>query len=140
MIMGETDTLHRLTARQSRFLVALLESSTVREAARLAGVSETTAWRYLADSGVKRELAQRTDGLITQTSAGVCADMAEARGALVAVMRDPEAPCSARVTAARAILDAGMRLYELMTLAGRVSAIERAVFGELVEAEPEGAE
>jgi len=43
---------------------------------------------------------------------------------LVEIMRDEEASDSSRVSAARAVLDSGLRLAELVTLAERVAAIE----------------
>ncbi len=37
-----------LTTRQRCFIVALLETATLRDAAEIAGVAESTAWRYIA--------------------------------------------------------------------------------------------
>lgn len=115
----------RLSQRKRRFVIALLETPTIREAAKAAGVGETTAWNYLREPAVRSELASRTDALITQAGAGLLADMADARQVLKTVMADPATGAGARVSAARAILDAGLRLFELVALAERVSALEQ---------------
>ena len=109
--MGDNDRQTALTPRQLRFVAALLEAGTIREAAKTAGLGESTAWRYLADAAVKAEIARRADGLLTHSSASVFADMAEARAVLVTVMRDPCAGNSARIAAARLISDAGVQLF-----------------------------
>jgi len=116
-----------LTVRQRRFVLALLESPTVREAAQVAGVGETTAWRYLSEDSVRAELARRTDGLLTQAASGLLSDMAEARATLLGVMRSATAGDGAKVSAARAVLDAGLRLFELYSLADRMAAVEQRI-------------
>jgi len=113
-----------LSHRQRRFVLALLETPTIRHAAKAAEISETTAWKYLGDAQVRSELANRTDAMITQAGAGLLADMASARAVLKTVMLDGRAPHASRVSAARAILDAGLRLFELVALTERVNALE----------------
>lgn len=113
-----------LTTKQRRFVVALLARPTVREAAAEAGVSESTAWRYLGDSAVKRELATRQDALLAQVSSGIVGDMTEARQVLLDVMRDHKTADGVRVRAALGVLDTGLKLFELVSLSDRVSALE----------------
>jgi len=119
--MSENGTLSR---KQRRFVGALLNRPTVREAAAEADVSESTAWRYLGDSAVKRELATRQDALLAQVTSGLVGDMTEARQVLLDVMRANDAADGVRVRAALGVLDAGLKLFELLALADRVAAIE----------------
>lgn len=118
-----------LTTRQRRFIAALLETATIRDAAKAAGVGERTAWHYLTLATVRSEISRRTDGLLTQASAGLLADMAESRATLLQVMRNRHASDAARVSAAGKVLDAGMRLFELVALADRVAELERRIGG-----------
>ena len=113
-----------MNQRQRRFVLALLETPTIRHAAKAAGISETTAWKYLGDAQVRGELAHRTDALIAQAGAGLLVDMAEARLVLKSIMLNSLVQPASRVSAARAILDAGLRLFELVALADRVNALE----------------
>jgi phage terminase small subunit len=119
--MGDSECL---TTKKRRFVAALLASPTIVKAAETAGVSETTAWRYLSDSTVRREVADRQGAMLAQASAGVVGDMAKAREVLCDVMANELASAASRVSAARAILECGLRLFELVTLADRVAILE----------------
>jgi len=114
----------RLTAKQRRFLAALASSRTVKEAADSAKIGERTAWRYLADPGVKAELAAGQDALLGMATRGLVEDMQTARLVLKAVMLDRTAAPSARVSAARAVLEASLRFAEMVSLAERVARLE----------------
>ena len=115
----------RLSAKQRRFVAFLATTPTIRDAAKAADVGETTAWRWLRQPAVKAEIRQRQDAMLSQVSAGIVADMAKARAALVAVVNDKTATPSQRTTAAGKLLDCGLRLFELVALADRVAEIER---------------
>ena len=119
--MSENKTL---STRQRRFVAALAATSTVRAAAKAAGIAEATAWRYLDDSDVKAEITRRQDAMLAQVTAGVVADMTEARAALIGMMRDTDTADSVRVRAASKVLDTGLKLFELITLADRVANLE----------------
>ena len=110
-------------------MVALLDARTIREAAAKSEVAETTAWRYLSDGAVKAAIAQRQDAILAQVTGGVVADMSEARGVLVDIMRNPSAKDSDRIRAAGLILDAGLKMLEVLTLADRVAALEKQMGG-----------
>ena len=124
--MAENRTL---SARQRRFVIALLDARTIREAASKARIAETTAWRYLSEDAVKAAIARRQDAILAQVTDGIVADMSEARGVLVDIMRDASARDSDRVRAAGLILDAGLKLFEVLTLADRVAALEQRTEG-----------
>jgi site-specific recombinase XerC len=121
--MAETG---RLTAAAARFVGALLTARSIRDAASAAHVSERAAYRYLAQPAVRAELAARQQSLLASVSGGLAADMEQARALLVAMMTDPAVPPGVRVRAALGVLDCGLRLAELVTLAERVAALEAA--------------
>ena len=72
----------RLTARQKKALRALLSCSTVRAAAKRAGVGEATIHRYLHDPQFKAELRARQDELMAATVAGLTTVASESIGKL----------------------------------------------------------
>lgn len=123
--MERNDTSHSLTARQRRFVAAMLTAVTIEEAAELAGIARVTAHRYLRDPAVKLALSDAFDEALSQTTRQVVAAMTEALQTLKEVHSDEEKPVGARVTAARAILEAGPRLREAIDIAERVTALER---------------
>ena len=114
-----------LTVRQRKFVAALLAAPTVREAAKVAGICETTSHRYLADPRVRAALAERQDGVLGQVSRRLASEMGTALDVLVAVMGNDLMPPAPRVSAARAVLECGLKLAELVALAERVADIER---------------
>ena len=120
----------RLTTKQRRLVAAALSAPTLREAAHLAGVSEPTAWRYLRAPAVRQELAARQDGILGQVARRLACQMGAALDALSEVMEDTAAHPGARVSAARAVLESGLRLAELVSLSARVAELERIVSKE----------
>ena len=120
----------RLTTKQRRLVAAALSAPTLREAAHLAGVSEPTAWRYLRAPAVRRELAERQDGILAHVARRLASEMGTALDVLSEVMGDTEVHPGARVSAARAVLESGLRLAELVTLSERVAALKRIVARE----------
>jgi len=114
-----------LTARQARFVAALLTAVSISEAASLAHIGERSAWRYLAEPEVLAELSRRQDAILGAAAAGLAGDVSQAREVLRAVMGDKLAPVGARVSAAGKVLDSAMRLVELAALARRVADLER---------------
>lgn len=113
-----------LDAAQGRALAALLSCATVAEAAKRSRLSEPTLYRYLRDetfrAAYRRARADVVDHAITQLQR----DCAIASKTLRDVCEDAGAPASARVAAARIILDGAVRAVEVQDLAARVEALE----------------
>ena len=119
--MSTNDTL---TQRQRRFVAALFATTSVVDAAAQAGVCQATGWRYLRDERVLAELARLQDGVLASAAAGLASDLQLARQTLRDAQTADDVPWSARVSAARAILEAALRLVELASLARRLSELE----------------
>ena len=115
---------HELSPRQKRFVTAMLTAKTIDQAAKVVGVTERTGQKYLADPAVKRALGRALDKALGQTTRQVVVAMTSALETLEAIHTDSDAPTGARVSAARAILDAGPRLREALDLAERVTMLE----------------
>jgi len=96
----------------------------------MAGVSEPTAWRYLRAPAVRRELAAQQDGILGHVARRLACEMGRALDVLSEVMGDTAAHPGARVSAARAVLESGLRLAELVSLSERVAALERIMAKE----------
>jgi phage terminase small subunit len=116
-----------LNARQRRFVAALVANATVRDAAAAAEIGERTAWRYLQQPAVKKALAERQDVVLAHVSRRLATEMGAALDVLGSIMRDRAASDAARVSAARAVLDSGLKLAELVSLAERVTLLEERV-------------
>ncbi len=118
------DAQTKLPGKQAAALAALLAHPTVRDAARAANVAEGTLWRYLADptftAHYKKARRQVTEHLIARLTA----DSTKAAKVLIDVAEDEAAPASARVSAARTIIEQALRGAELRDLVTRIDALE----------------
>ena len=116
-----------ITPRQRRFIGVLMGAKSVEDAARLAEVGERTAHRWLTLPAFRSALSAALDDAMGQATRRAVAAMTEAVGTLEEVHTDGEAPTGARVSAARAILEAGPRLREASDLSQRLSELEAIV-------------
>lgn len=114
----------RLTVRQRRFIAALIAHRTIGEACEAAGIGERTGYRYLSNPAVRYALSEAQTQELGQITRKAVAAMTEALETLVGIAKDVAAPASARVSAARAILENALRFHEAVDLAERVAALE----------------
>jgi len=113
-----------LKPRQARFAAALLGARSVAEAAELVGVCERTGRRWAELPAVRDALqvaeSEAMDAAVRRAVAG----MSAAVDVLLEIARNPRSPVGARVSAARALLDAAPRLWEARELDARVAVLE----------------
>ena len=120
-----------LTPAQKRFLNALLGARTVKEAAALAGIAETTGYRFMSRPRFRAELQRVQDMLLQQALGATLGMLTDALHTLSEVMNDQSAAPAVRVSAARAVLEIGIRFAEYAALAERVAALEAQLAGGL---------
>jgi len=113
-----------LSARQRRFVAALMTARTIEDAATIAGVTKRTGMRYLADPNVRAAVNEAQAQALAQVTRQAVQAMTEALDVLRGIASDEDAPSGSRVSAARAILENGLRYNEAVTLAERVSELE----------------
>ncbi len=114
-----------LSPNQAKALSALLTHLSIAEAASACGLNERTVRRYLEDATFSAEYLRARRLLVSQTTGQLQAATGEAVGALRAVMEDQAAPASARVAAARVVLELSYKGVEVEDLARRVEALEQ---------------
>jgi AcrR family transcriptional regulator len=120
------DASEKLPGRQEAALLALLNNPTVRDAAKAAKLSEATVWRYLRDDAFRTRYQAARRNLLSQTSLRLQSDASHAAKVLRDIADDKTAPASARVSAARAILDSAIKAVEVEDLLPRLQALEAA--------------
>ncbi len=118
-----------MTAKQRRFVAALLVGHDRPGAEAAAGISARTAARYLALPAVADALAQGTAAAFQGAAAQAAPLVGEAMGALRGIMADPLKPAGVRCRAALGIIEAATRLHEVAVLEGRIRALEDEVMG-----------
>jgi hypothetical protein len=119
------DAEKKLPGKQEAALTALLQHGTTRAAAAACGVNESTLWRYMQDADFQRRHRAARRAVVEQTISMLQQAGAAAVATLVKVMQDTAAPASARVSAARAIIEQGVSAVELTDLQQQVEEIKR---------------
>ena len=115
----------KLSAKQEKALAALLQHGSVRGAAGALGVSEVTVFRYLQGAEFQRQYRAARAQMV-ETALAMMQRLCEgAVHTLAAVMKDADAPASARVAAARTVLETSMKAVEMEELIERVERLEQ---------------
>ena len=122
-----------LTALKQRFVSALLVHNTIADAAAALGISERTAHRYMKDAAVRAALFSAQQEVLRAACQRALQETMRALSVLVDIASDAMAPAAARVSAARTIIDAATKLYDVANLTERVRALEQKVAGVLNE-------
>ena len=120
----------KLTPKQERAVLALLEQATLEEAAQAIGINKTTLWRWLQVPDFQAAYMQARRESVKQAVARLQKYAGEAVDTLHEVMTDASAPAFARTGAAKAMLDYAMKAVELEDLAGRVALLEKMMEGK----------
>lgn len=113
---------------KERALAALLEHPTHEGAAKAAGISARTLRRYLQDDEFRDEYEKRCALIITEASNRLMRTTGAAIDALLQVSQDANGPPYARVSAARALLDANLRYSESKSMKAAARAADVPVF------------
>jgi len=112
-----------LSVRQKRAVVALLQSTSIKEAASVAGIGEKTMYRYLNDDAFRAELHAQQDAALAAAAAALAGMMGDALAVLRDTLQDDDASDSVKVRAAQIIVDE-RRMIELVALARDVRQLE----------------
>ena len=109
-----------------QLLLALACGASVENAARQAGVSESTAYRRLADSDFGQRLKDLRADMVQRTAGALTAAATEAVRTLLELQK-PSAPPAVRLGAARSVLEIGMKVREVADLEERLVALEESL-------------
>ncbi len=113
-----------LPEKQEAALLALLSHKTLKESALAAGISMPTLWRYLRDPVFSLRYREARRELVECAMVRLQNDAEHAACVLRDVADDKQAPASARVTAARTIIELSVKSVELGDLQQRLAALE----------------
>ncbi|OAT82230.1 phBC6A51 family helix-turn-helix protein [Desulfotomaculum copahuensis] len=113
------------STKQELALVTLLESPSIGEAARKVGIGERTLWRWLQNPEFSERYRELKQQILHQAVSRLQSICGEAVNTLRDVMLDPKNLASARVTAARTVLEMAIKAAELEDLTARLEELER---------------
>src|SRR5262245_38464731 len=112
-----------LTAKQLRALQALLKEPTTAKAAKAAQVAEVTLFRWLNEPVFSTAYREARGRLLETTLTTLQQASSEAVEVLRKIMKDSKAPTSSRVTAARSVLELGLKAREVLEVEDRLKAL-----------------
>ena len=104
---------------------ALLVNPNVPTAATKAGVSERTLWRWLQDEKFQSDYKDARRKAVAVAIGNMQVACSEAIMTLRDVMTDTQNPATARVSAARAVLDMTLKSIEIEELTERIEKLEK---------------
>jgi hypothetical protein len=116
-----------LPAKQELALRAVITHPTLKEAALAASVSETTLWRYMQDEAFARRLREARRDAVNHAVIRLQRASSDAVTVLQSLMMKEDAPASARITAARTVLDYAIRAVEIDELKTRIDQLEEFI-------------
>src|SRR4029453_10696766 len=99
----------KLSRKQEALISALLTAPRLADAAQTAGIGEVTAWRWLKDATFQTAYRAARRAVVQHAITQVQQATGEAVETLRSVMQDAEAPASARVSAAKAVLETAIK-------------------------------
>ncbi len=106
-------------------ITALVTYPKIKDAAAACGISEKTLHAWLNDKDFAEKLKMTQDIITRRAIDRVLLSVNQALDVLQDIMTDKENNASPRVTAAKAILDHALKVYELQTVQQRLDALER---------------
>src|SRR5581483_8229194 len=112
--------------KAEEFITALVSHPTIEAAAKAVGISNATAWRWIQDPEVGKEYARARRRAMEHATARIQEAAGEAVECLREVQRSGESE-SARVSAARTILDTAFKAADLEDVQARLDALEQAI-------------
>ena len=111
--------------KKDQAIVALITEPTIQAAAQKVGITTPTLHKWLKVKEFKDAYREARREAVTAAISRLQRTATEAVDALRAVMNDTESPASARVSAARAILEIAVKAVELEDLEARIEELER---------------
>jgi hypothetical protein len=116
----------KLGRKQEAAVLALLSSRNLDEAARVAGVTTRTLYRWMKEPEFDAAYREAKRSAFSQSVARLHQMASAAVMTLGKIMIDSNAPASTRVRAADCVLNHTTKAVELEDLEGRLSELERA--------------
>lgn len=113
--------------RKAEALAALLTEKTQKDAAKKAGITERTLSSYLADPDFRKQYEAELQKITQSASVKLRKYMSEAVDVLHNMATEESTGATAKVTAARALLDYGLKVAEMEDLRDKLEELEERI-------------
>ncbi|WP_449460351.1 replication protein [Streptococcus suis] len=116
-----------LTAKQEKFMLALMTAPTVTEASKLAGIARSTGQKYLKDITFRRAYRQYRNDIMQQATGKLQNASIRAVEVLEEIMDDKTVSPYARQQAAQTILNMAYKANEQIDMLEMIEELEMRV-------------
>lgn len=118
-----------MTPKKQKALLALLANPTKERAAAAAGITSKTLRAYLADPEFQAEYKKAFAGLVEDATRQAQRTLDPAIAVLREIMQDGGENGQVRVSAARSVLEYGLKMTEQTDILTRLSELEAEMGG-----------
>ena len=115
----------KITQNQEKAIAALLKFPSIPEAAKSVGIADRTLFRWLKNEDFQEDYRKAKREVIDHAISQVQTVISSAVQTLKDIMINNEAPPSARVSAARTIIETGIKTIEIQDLDDRITKLEK---------------
>jgi AcrR family transcriptional regulator len=113
---------------RDRILTALLTSCNLKEVAEKSGVAARTLYTYInTDEELQQAYTEQQALVLKEVSDKMMCAMTEAVTVLTEIMEDKKQSSKVRVDSAKAVLDYGLRYYEVVDQNERIRKLENKI-------------
>lgn len=112
-------------------VTALIANPTIKRAAEECGISEKTLHAWLKEPDFASKVRTAQAEITRETMGRVLSTIGIAIETLVEIMESKTAGTLPRITAAKALLEHSLKIYELETVQKRIDALERQHNGQI---------
>ena len=114
-----------MTQKQNRFLLAMLEESTVSKAAEVSGISRDTAYRYLKEPEFQAELNRRRGECLNDTVRFLQSKLTLCSEQLVSIIENPDTADQVKINAINSVFTNCKAMTETADIINRLEQIEK---------------
>ena len=116
-----------LNAKQTKALECLLLYPTMQDAAKAAGIDVKTLRRYLQTPEFQNAYKQATRDIISSAAREAQQAISPAIKTLRSILEDESSGAMPKISAARAIIDYGLRLTEIVDIISKIEGADNNV-------------
>ena len=120
----------KISRKKQQLIGALLQYPTVREAAVVVGISESSAHRWLKEPVFRSHYKEARRHILDFSIAQVQKITTEAVQVLREILLDADAPANSRISAIKVIMDISIKGLEISDMLERIENLEKSVMAQ----------